>query len=377
MTAPGLVDVAIVGAGPAGLATAIATRRRGLAVVVLEKRHPPLDKPCGEGVMPDGAALLRSLGVDLGAAGARPFRGLRFVEEGVASCEADFPHAPGLGVRRTRLSAAMIACALDAGAKVEFGSEVRSIAPPRVETSAGSIEARVVVVADGLRSPLRAALGLEAAAPAGARRFGMRRHVRCRPWTDRVEVHFVDGAEAYVTPVGDDEVGVALLWSPAPGAGLRFEDLLARFPALAERVAGCAAIDTVQGAGPFWRHARRVVAPGLALVGDAAGYEDAITGEGISIALHQAVALADAIALGDLRRYERAWKRLARTPRLMTRLMLGLSRRPRLRRRALRALSREPALFERLLAIHARERPLRALGLRPAARLAARMAFSF
>jgi flavin-dependent dehydrogenase len=119
---------------------------------------------------------------------------------------------------------------------------------------------------------------------------------------------------------------------------------------------------------------RGVVRGNLALAGDASGYVDAITGEGLSLAFQQAEALAAALAAGDLRRYAAAHRRAARLPDAMTRLLLFAEARPGLRRRTVRALAADPALFSRLLAIHARQLPPTAFGPASAARLAWRLA---
>jgi 2-polyprenyl-6-methoxyphenol hydroxylase-like FAD-dependent oxidoreductase len=260
------------------------------------------------------------------------------------------------------------------------------------------VAARWVVGADGLRSRVRQWAGLEGP-PARRRRFGVRRHFACRPWSDMVEVHWGPRCEAYVTPVGPEEVGVAMLWSgpperaaaaPAPGgrdvrpqrdgedrpaaaAGACFDSLLALFPALAGRLAGVPAASRDRGAGPLLQRARAVWRGNLALVGDASGYLDAITGEGLAAALHQSAALVAALGAGDLGRYAAAHRRIGRLPGNITALLLAIERRPWLRRRMVRALAAEPALFSRLLGIHARALPPVHLGIDGALRLVYRL----
>ncbi|HVS16544.1 MAG TPA: hypothetical protein VMV46_21725, partial [Thermoanaerobaculia bacterium] len=187
----------------------------------------------------------------------------------------------------------------------------------------------------------------------------VRRHFTVQPWSDRVEVHWTAGVEAYVTPVAADLVGVAILWTAPPVAGALatagkpvFEHLLARFPELAERVAGAAHASRAAGCGPLEQRVRRAVSGNLALVGDAAGYLDAITGEGMAVAFAEAEALAAALAGGRLAGYERTRRRLVRRPETLTRLALVLSRHPTLRRRVLRRFASEPSLFDRVLALH-------------------------
>ena len=357
-------QVLVVGGGPAGLAAAIAARQRGLSALVLERRQPPIDKACGEGIMPDGVAALRRLGA---APPGMPFRGIRYCDE-TSVADAPFPGGPGLGVRRTALHAALAVAAEAAGVEVHWGARVAAVTAAGEVTleapQAVTLRADWVVAADGLRSPIRHALGL-AGAPARRQRFGVRRHYRLPPWSDRVEVHWRDGVEAYVTPVGPDEVGVAMLW----GGGGDFDALLAHFAPVRERLAAAEPASRDRGAGPFRQRTRGVTRGRVALVGDAAGYLDAITGEGLGLAFQQAEALADALAAGDLRPYAAACRQLARLADGFTHLLLFCERRPRLRRRVVRELGRRPELFSRLLGAHARQLPARAVGARAMAGL--------
>jgi menaquinone-9 beta-reductase len=356
-------DVAVVGGGPAGLAAAIAASRRGLSVVLFEQQRPPIDKACGEGLMPDGLAALARLGVEL--RGGLPFRGIRFVAGDVVATGA-FPGAPGLGLRRTALHAQLIAHAEHAGVCLRFGVAVRQLSGTGLLTSEGECRAHSIVAADGLRSRVGAWAGLPSRR--GRARLGRRRHFTCAPWTDRVEVHWGSGAEAYVTPVGENEVGVALLWS---GPALSFDALLARFPALRTRLANAPPCSRERGSGPFHQRVVDVVRGNVALVGDASGYLDPLTGEGLAISFHQAEALSVALAHDDLARYRRADRRLRRLPERVTALLLAVERRPRVRNRMVALLARDPPLFDRLLGVETRQRSLRSLGLASLLRLAA------
>ena len=357
-------DLVVVGGGPVGLATAIHARLRGLSAVVLEARQPPLDKACGEGLMPAGVAALAAMGVRLPDGAGQPFVGIRYLDGDVVA-EGRFAAGEGRGVRRTVLSSALRARADALGATLLDGTSMlrfeASERATRVDTTAGPLEAGLLVGADGLRSRVRREAGLEARSPWAAPRHGLRRHFGLPPWTDRVEVHWADGVEAYVTPVACDEVGVALLWR---GGSARYEDLLARFPALEARLKGATVRSTVRGAGRFHQRVRRRFAPGVALVGDAAGYLDAITGEGLTLGFLSADALAACVAAGrPLAEYERAFRDHSTTLFRMTRLLLLVAALPPLRRRVIRTLARRPDLFDRFLAITAGQAPLRALGV--------------
>jgi len=189
----------------------------------------------------------------------------------------------------------------------------------------------------------RAGLALRAR----SRRFGLRRHFRMAPWSALVEVHWSGSAEAYVTPVAPDEVGVAIL---ARADGRSFEQQLTAFPELALKLAGAEAVSDARGAGPFWQRARRRVTGSIALVGDAAGYTDAVTGEGIALALRSGDALARVFAeSGSPVGYEREWRRITREHRAFAALLGAAVAHPRARRAAFQALARMPGLFERLL----------------------------
>jgi len=195
----------------------------------------------------------------------------------------------------------------------------------------------------------------------------VRRHYDCAPWSDLVEVYWVDGCEAYVTPISRETVGVAILWS---GARTGFDGLLSNFPGLTRRLESAAVASDDLGTGPLDQRCSGVYRNRVALVGDAAGYRDAITGEGMSLALHQASALAEAISEGDLSQYQRAVRSMTALPFTLIRLLLIAERRPWLRHRLISTLAHEPALFARLLAIHARQRSAQEVGARGLLRLA-------
>jgi len=355
-------DLLVVGGGPAGLAVAAAGARRGLDVLLVERRGLPADKACGEGLLPESVRALQELGAldHLDRARCAPFRSIRWVSEDGSAAEAALPAPGGLGVRRLALSAALVARARELGAEVR---ERTSLAGHRIEPggAVGVLEggevvrARLLVAADGLASPVRDRQGLGRAAR-GRRRFGLRRHFAVAPWSDAVEVHFSAGAEAYLTPVGPAEVGLAFLFED--GVAPDYPGLLERFPALARRLAGAASTSPPAGAGPLRRRATARTADRLLLAGDAGGYVDAVTGEGLSLALSGAWMLGEmlpeALARGASREALRPWERAVgsryRRYALVTALVLALARRPRLRRRALAFLAARPELFAGLVA---------------------------
>ena len=336
-----MIDLLIAGGGPAGLATALCATARGLQVVVVEPRSTPVDKACGEGLMPPAVAALRRLGVE---PPGLPFYGIRYVDAKWAVV-GRFTSEPGLGVRRTRLHEALASAVAAAGIEVATGRVGAVTQDDRSVTAAG-LRARWLVAADGLHSPIRRALGLAAAKPRRDRparpaRYGLRRHFAVPPWTDLVEVHWAAGAEAYVTPVAPDCVGIAFLTTEAGG----YQQRLASFPRLRDRLDGAAARSEVRGAGPLRQRVTGRVAGRVLLVGDAAGYLDALTGEGIGIALAQADAVAGCLAAGRPADYERAWRRITREHRIMTGALLWCAGRPELRSRLVPAAAALPGVF--------------------------------
>lgn len=365
-----LTKLAVVGGGPAGLAVAIAARLAGLDVVVLDQASPPIDKACGEGLMPGGTAWLAARGVAVDPDGVSPFVGIRYVDTttGVQAVGA-FPHGPGTGIRRLHLHQALVDRAAALGADLRWKTRVTGLHPDGVRLEDGVVTADHVFGCDGLHSAVRGWAGIPVHW-AGWKRHGVRRHYALAPWSDHVEVHWADGCEAYVTPVGPRRVGVAMLWS---GDKARYDTLLDRFPDLKARLAQAPHDSAPRGAGPFRHRVPTVVLGRVMLVGDSAGYVDALTGEGLSLAFHQADAAVAAIVAGKPGRYRRDHARLTRVYRWTTGLLLLVARRPWLRRRVVAALARDPALFGLLLGVNdAAVSPL-ALPPRSLARFAGRL----
>ncbi len=360
-------DVAVVGGGPAGLALAAAAAAQGLRVALFERGAFPLDKTCGEGLMPPGVAALEALGARerLGPEDCAPFTGIRFLQEDGSSAVGTLSR-PGLGVRRLALSRVLHEVAHERGVLIFPREAVRAHRLERdaaiLETPERTVRAGVLVAADGLRSPIRRDAGLDGP-PVPVRRYGMRCHFACEPWSREVEVHFSEGVEAYVTPCGAHRVGVAFLWEDGPmPRPARFDRFLARFEGLSQRLAGCPSDSAVRGAGPLWQQARAVTKDRLVLLGDAAGYVDALTGEGVSLALGAAARLAQvlpaALATGATRgafaAFERTWRADFAAYARLAQGMLWLARRPALRRAAVCALGRAPWVFDGLLGRQAR-----------------------
>ena len=341
-------DVVIAGGGPVGMAAALHAHRAGLSVVVREPRSGPVDKACGEGLMPGAVAELADLGVH---PHGRELTGIHYLDGTTdgSGATARFGVGPGRGVRRTVLHAALAERLAAAGIEVD----PRPVEDVRVADDHVLVDgerADYLIAADGLHSPVRRMLGLDAAAP-DRRRFGLRCHVQQAPWTSYVEVHWSRRAEAYVTPVADDLVGVAVL----SDAGTRFDDLLDDFPVLRSRLTG--ERTKVMGAGPLRQRVTSRSLGRVLLVGDAAGYVDALTGEGIALGLAQARVAVDSVASGQPEVYDRRARRLGMRHELLTHALLRATSHHVVRRQLVPTAARLPWLFS--AAVNQLARPVR------------------
>ena len=347
-------DVLVAGGGPAGLAAAIALRQKGLDVLLADALHPPIDKACGEGLMPDAQKDLAALGISVTARDGAAFDGIAFVS-GRHQVASHFERGVGIGIRRLRLHTILVERCQELGVRLAWGSRISGAGPDAALRLDGEpCIYRYAVGADGQSSRMRQMIGL-GEGKIYSRRFGTRCHYRVQPWSRMVEVHWGERGQAYVTPVGPQEICVATV---ARSPEMRMEAVLAGLPSLRARLEGAANLSTLRGALTTTRRLRRVTAGNVALAGDASGSVDAVTGEGIALSFRQSVLLANAIHAGDLAIYEAGHPATLRLPLWMSRLMLGLDSRPWLRQRAIRFLSAQPQIFAHLLAIHLGERSL-------------------
>ncbi len=314
-----MTHVLVAGGGPIGLAAAIEARMAGFDATVVEPRAGVIDKACGEGLMPGALPALARLGVRPRGA---ELRGVQY-RDGRRAVTHRFRAGAALGVRRLELHAVLRERAADLGVRTIEG-RVDAVAQAADGVEAAGVRADWLIAADGLHSTVAGLVGLEAGAPPGRRRYGQRRHYDVAPWADLIEVHWTPLGEIYVTPTAGHGVGLALL---AP-RGVHFDDALAAAPQLAARVAGAAPLSELRGAGPFRQRRRARVAGRVLLAGDASGYVDALTGEGIRIGLAQARVAVAALVAGDPASYERSWRRVTREFRMLTAPLAALAASP-------------------------------------------------
>jgi len=370
--APETTEALIVGGGPAGLAASIALRQHGIDCTVVEARPPAVDKACGEGLMPDSRESLAELGVTLTESDGHLFRGIRF-ENSIHSVDARFPRGEGIGVRRPHLHALLAKRAVQAGAHLLFNSHIQLPASDSETDSTSSSGAyttalvngqpmrfRWLIGADGQASSVRKWAGLDRARMRSLR-YGFCTHYRVAPWSEFVEVHWGRGGQLYVTPVAPGCVCVVYI---TRNPRCDRTNILDNFPEIAKRLAGAEVVSQQRGAVTASCKLHRVATDFVALIGDASGSADAITGEGLAISFRQAIALAESIHSGSLTPYRRAHHQIGKLPHAMGELMLTLDRRPALQVRAMRALATTPIFFRELLHAHMGEKALASVLLR-------------
>ena len=371
-------EVAIVGAGPAGAALATMLGEAGVSTVLLDRSTFPRDKACGEGLMPSGAAVLERLGLDVGALPA--IRRVTYRVPDGGSARGEFGDGrTARGARRLVLDATLAERARSApNVDARFGCDVTAVDTVgthlRVTSAAGELTARRVVGADGLHSQVARWMGW-ARPPRRPHRYAFVGHVPAPAHgLESVVVTILDGAEVYTAPARPDELLVAVLGTKS---GLRRDgepagDAYAQHVALAHPELDVAAV-TVRGAGPFWTRPDRVAERGVFLLGDAGGFLDPLTGDGMSDALVAAERLAGifgssrADAEAAYVAWERAqWRRRVFVARL-ARLLTGSTV---LARRTLRRMQSRPVTLDRLLEVNDGTRSLSSLSLRDWAALA-------
>ncbi len=375
-------EVIVVGGGLAGSATALGLADRGHDVLLLDRRAFPRDKVCGEGLMPHGVAALQALGIDPVPLGHR-FTGIAY-HAGGHTAVGRFPSGTGVGLRRLALDEAIHR---RAAGRVHTRDDVvvkgveGEPGAMRVVTRDGVLRCRAVVGADGLHSRVRRAVGLHREAP-GRKRYGLRGHFVLAagvPLRDVVDVYVSTGCELYLTPVGDGSVNVAALLEDDLARELRgdaragLQRVVAECAPLAELLRGATELSEPAVTGPLKQSPIDVVADGALLVGDAAGFVDAITGEGMSITAASAAIAAEVLSDGlrrgrlraeHLRPYAVRRRREVQQQLWLTELILwGIRYRP-LARRVVRNLEKHPDLFGQVLAVNTGEASLRSVGMR-------------
>ena len=304
--------------------------------------------------MPDAQKDLTALGIQVTAQDGVPFDGIAFIS-GRHYVAAHFERGTGMGIRRLQLHSLLVERCRQLGVRLSWGSRVDAARDKAWSLDGESCSYRYAIGADGQSSRARQSIGL-GQGNILSRRFGARCHYHVRPWSRLVEVHWGDLGQAYITPVGPEEICVATV---ARSPATRMDEVLASLPVLRAHIEGAELVSKMRGALTTTRKLHRVTAGNVALTGDASGSADAVTGEGIALSFRQARLLAEAIAVDNLAIYEGGHPAILRMPHHMSRAMLMMDTWPWLRERAMGLFAAQPQLFAYLLALHLGERALK------------------
>ncbi len=373
-------EVVVVGGGPAGLSAALICARRGLDTTIVEKRTFPVIKACGEGLMPGGVDALKHLVPQelINKMEYQKFSGIRYIAPNGECTSGYFGKGDGWGIERSELSK-LLSQAAEQEPKIKtlentVATVKGSTEQPIVHFNDQTLRPKLLIAADGLHSPIRRWAGLNGP-PSKLKRWGLRQHYQITPWTNLVEVHWSKDMEAYVTPVSPNTVGVAVLshrelissWQKP----ISLKETLQIFSDLGPKLLLSEAKDQLIGIGPLHQTVKRTGTGKVVLVGDAAGYLDAITGEGISNAMEQAL-LMDRILEKQKEKtrldelvidYSNQLPALMRSYYWLTRLTLLLHRRPSLVNQVVKVFQKTPWLFNYLLDLNSARSFSEAAGL--------------
>jgi 2-polyprenyl-6-methoxyphenol hydroxylase-like FAD-dependent oxidoreductase len=341
-------DVLVVGGGPAGLATSIAASLKGFRVALIDPRKPPIDKPCGEGLLPEAVSALQRLGIEIDSRIAVPIAGIRFSDEN-SQATASLSAGKAFGLRRTVLHQLLVERAAQVGVTLLWGAPISSLGSRHLCLDGQRISYRWLVGADGLHSRVRKFAGLESSHRPHSR-FGFRRHYLIAPWSNFVEVRWGAKSQMIVTPTGPGEICISRFSSDPR---VRIDDSIDQFSDVAARLRGVLPASNQAGSLTTLGRARSAVRGNIALVGDASCTVDGIAGQGLSLAFQQALCLAEAVGRDDLSQYESAHRRITRAAMRMTRLLLWMNASAALRRKVLRLFDTRPAIFSKMILVHA------------------------
>jgi flavin-dependent dehydrogenase len=345
-------DILVVGGGPAGLASAIAAAQKGFRVAVADSRKPPINKPCGEGLLPQAVESLERLGVRLDASLGHPLEGFRFIDDS-HSASALIPRGRALGMRRTVLHQLLVERAEECGVDLFWGARVSDFEPNGARVDGKFVRFRFLIGADGQNSAVRSFARLGPGRTI-ERRFGFRRHYAMAPWTKLVEVHWAQRSQMIITPTASDEVCISVF---VDDPHTRLDGALRLFSEITRRLYGAEPRSSEAGSMLAFRRARAAVRGNVALVGDAGCTVDAVSGQGVSLAFQQANFLADALASGDLASYQKAHRELTLTAMRMTRLLLVMNSSVWLRRKVIRLFAKRTHVFAKMIAAHTQPSP--------------------
>jgi flavin-dependent dehydrogenase len=269
--------------------------------------------------------------------------GITYVNESGQSIHATFAGGEsGVGVRRRELRKALWRRARELGVEIIYkrAADVRETSE---FVTVDGLNARYLCLATGSRDTLLRDLDLNDQRPKKSRphRTGLRRHARVKPWSDMVEVYWSEFGELYVTPVSPEVVNIAILsWQP-----FTFNEAMNWFPAISAKLKDVTWDDSAAGVSPLAHRGRSLTRGRILLAGDAAGFLDAMTGEGNALALQSGIAVADVIAENSIDTYSARWRKITWRYWVMTEIGLWFTRPGMPRKFSLWVLFRLPVLL--------------------------------
>ncbi|MEX0691550.1 MAG: NAD(P)/FAD-dependent oxidoreductase [Gemmatimonadales bacterium] len=355
-------DAAIVGAGPAGSATAAHLAVRGARVALIDRAIFPRAKPCAEYLSPGAVDALDRLGVGaaLRRSGAATVRGMRIVAPDGTASTGRFPNHEGFALPRETLDQILAQHAADRGAVFLPGQTVVAYEPGPPWTlrlpGGSTLTADLLVGADGLHSRVaRQTVGVH---PGTSHRIALVTHYADVPgMSDDGEMHVTHFGYVGLASVGPSLVNISVVVDrrqgrPRADATAWFDALIASVPRVADRLAQGRRVEPVRGIGPFGQRARQVTGDRLLLVGDAAEFFDPFTGDGIWTALKGAeLAAIAALTPDNLRGYAAARRRAFAGKWVVERAISAAVARPRLFNHIAHRLARRPALLDTLVGV--------------------------
>jgi geranylgeranyl reductase family protein len=378
------VDVAIIGAGPAGSATAIALAQRGYEIALIDRKNFPREKLCGDFVNPINRPILRRLGVEseIHALQHAKVTGFRITSTSGAAAEARFPSAAqgtmaGLGLRRASLDHTLVRQAASLDAAVRLNSRVEALSRNargwRFKIGEESWQAKFLIGADGRNSWVAEQLDLNRRAGMRGRSVGFQARLKgSRAAQGKVEIHLFPGGYAGLVGLGGGELNLCMaierrMLPRAATSEFLLERCLPRNPYLKDVLQRSAAISPFRSAYPVYFSPRRCYAERALLVGDAARVSEPVTGEGIYFAMRggllAAQVIAEALAVNDLsagflRRYEQSCERMFRNRMSLNALMRFAVYRPALLSPLVRLLARKRGWLDSVIGAVCAPEPL-------------------
>ncbi len=355
-------NIAIIGAGPAGLSTAIALAQKGQLVSIFDKASLPINKVCGEGILPTGVKYLTNIiGVEfISKIESYPFKGIKYIDSNGTIAIGEFNNSKGFGIKRLKLAQALYSLC-KTFPNITFYENHKLItlksSPKQLEfTVENSLDKSTktfadfnyLIGADGRLSTVRNLISNKGKKPTSLKRKGARLYIATPPWTNMVEVYWANNIEAYVTPNSHKSIGIMFSWD-LKNFKANEDTLLSFFPTLKEKIDNKERQGPLMYIGNFAHQSQEASVDNIAFIGDAVVFMDGVTGEGLSLAFEAANLLSESIINDDLISYNIDIKKLKNKYIVITNLALLLTQHKFLRKCIIKLFSLFPTIFRFVL----------------------------